>query len=111
MQKTYDYTKNMFVLVLIQLFYFLILCRTIHFVVLLIHILSLILFYLNLIRSIAVVSVNGYRLFQLASVDNVKEIYCSNNEETKIAERLFSSSLVATVTTADPKILKVKMLV
>lgn len=50
---------------------------------------------------------SGYRLFSLASVDKVEEIFCSINESTKISERLFSSSLVAVVTTEEPHKLKV----
>lgn len=58
-------------------------------------------------RSIAVVGVFGFRLFTLSSVERVEEIFCSNYEDTKIAERLFSSSLVAVVTTTEPNKLKV----
>lgn len=53
------------------------------------------------------VSEQGYRLFSLSSVDRVDEIFCCNDEDTKIAERLFSSSLVAVVTASEPNILKV----
>lgn len=49
----------------------------------------------------------GFRLFTLSSVERVEEIFCSNYEDTKIAERLFSSSLVAVVTTTEPNKLKV----
>lgn len=63
--------------------------------------------YFFVYRSISVVGTSGYRLFTLASVDKVEEIFCSNNESTKISERLFSSSLVAVVTTAEPHKLKV----
>ncbi|KAG4072454.1 hypothetical protein HA402_004386 [Bradysia odoriphaga] len=58
-------------------------------------------------KSISVVGNSGYRLFTLASVDKVEEIFCSNDESTEISERLFSSSLVAVVTTAEPHKLKV----
>uniref|UniRef100_A0A2M4A320 Putative autophagy-specific 18 n=1 Tax=Anopheles triannulatus TaxID=58253 RepID=A0A2M4A320_9DIPT len=57
--------------------------------------------------SLSVVSNTGYRLFSLASVDRVDEIFCSHDEDTKIAERLFSSSLVAVVTASEPNKLKV----
>ena len=49
----------------------------------------------------------GYRLFSLTSANRVDELFCSNNEDTKIAERLFSSSLVAVVTALEPNKLKV----
>lgn len=58
-------------------------------------------------RSLSVVSRTGYRLFSLTSVDRVDEIFCSHDEDTKIAERLFSSSLVAVVTASEPNKLKV----
>lgn len=57
--------------------------------------------------SLAVVGITGYRLFILSSVDKVDEIFCSNNENTRIAERLFSSSLVAVVTVAESNKLKI----
>uniref|UniRef100_A0AAG5DUZ6 WD repeat domain phosphoinositide-interacting protein 2 n=1 Tax=Anopheles atroparvus TaxID=41427 RepID=A0AAG5DUZ6_ANOAO len=57
--------------------------------------------------SLSVVSETGYRLFSLTSVDRVDEIFCSHDEDTKIAERLFSSSLVAVVTASEPNKLKV----
>ncbi|XP_055593909.1 WD repeat domain phosphoinositide-interacting protein 2-like isoform X1 [Uranotaenia lowii] len=57
--------------------------------------------------SLSVVSNQGYRLFSLSSVDRVDEIFCSHDEDTKIAERLFSSSLVAVVTASEPHKLKV----
>ncbi|XP_041780517.1 WD repeat domain phosphoinositide-interacting protein 2-like isoform X4 [Anopheles merus] len=57
--------------------------------------------------SLSVVSRTGYRLFSLTSVDRVDEIFCSHDEDTKIAERLFSSSLVAVVTASEPNKLKV----
>jgi hypothetical protein len=58
-------------------------------------------------RSLAVVSQNGYRLFAITSINKVDEIFSSENEDTKIAERLFSSSLVAVVTNTEPTKLKV----
>lgn len=60
-----------------------------------------------LFSSLSVVSNNGYRLFSLQSVDRVDEIFCNNDEDTKIAERLFSSSLVAVVSKSEPTKLKV----
>lgn len=57
--------------------------------------------------SLAVVGTTGYRLFTLSSVEKVEEIFCSHNENTRIAERLFSSSLVAVVTVAEPNKLKI----
>lgn len=49
----------------------------------------------------------GFRLFTISSVERVDEIFCSSHEDTKIAERLFSSSLVAVVTTTEADKLKV----
>lgn len=40
-------------------------------------------------------------------MDKVDELFCNNDEDTKIAERLFSSSLVAVVTKSEPNKLKV----
>lgn len=57
--------------------------------------------------SLSVVSKQGYRLFSLSSVDRVDEIFCSHDEDIRIAERLFSSSLVAVVTASEPGKLKV----
>ncbi|XP_055638724.1 WD repeat domain phosphoinositide-interacting protein 2-like isoform X2 [Toxorhynchites rutilus septentrionalis] len=57
--------------------------------------------------SLSVVSNQGYRLFSLSSVDRVDEIFCSHDEDARIAERLFSSSLVAVVTSSEPRKLKV----
>lgn len=57
--------------------------------------------------SLSVVSKQGYRLFSLSSVDRVDEIFCSHDEDIRIAERLFSSSLVAVVTASEPHKLKV----
>ncbi|XP_055377340.1 WD repeat domain phosphoinositide-interacting protein 1 [Condylostylus longicornis] len=60
----------------------------------------------TLISSISVVGKTGYRLFSLPTVDKLEEIYAKENEETKIVERLFGSSLVVIVTTAKPNSLK-----
>ncbi|XP_031623597.1 WD repeat domain phosphoinositide-interacting protein 2 isoform X2 [Contarinia nasturtii] len=57
--------------------------------------------------SLAVVGQFGFRLFTITSVERVEEIFCSNNEDTKIAERLFSSSLVAVVTATETEKLKI----
>lgn len=46
-------------------------------------------------------------MFSLSSVDRVDEIFCSHDEDIRIAERLFSSSLVAVVTASEPHKLKV----
>lgn len=59
--------------------------------------------------SLSVVSNNGYRLFAFANVNQVDELFCNNDDDTKIAERLFCSSLVAVVTKSDPNKLKVKL--
>lgn len=53
---------------------------------------------------------SGYRLFCLASVNQVDEIFNSHHEDIKIAERLFSSSLVAVVSTDESTKLKVYLL-
>lgn len=53
------------------------------------------------------VSSNGYRLFSILSAGKVEEIFFNNDEDTKIAERLFSSSLVAVVSKSEPNKLKV----
>lgn len=50
---------------------------------------------------------SGYRLFCVSSVKDVEEIFTSKEEDIKIAERLFSSSLVAVVTTKESTKLKV----
>jgi autophagy-related protein 18 len=49
----------------------------------------------------------GYKLFTIQSVTKVDEIFSSENEDTRIAERLFSSSLVATVNSSEQNKLKV----
>jgi len=63
--------------------------------------------YFSTCSSLSVVSNNGYRLFTVQSVDRVDEIFCNNDEDTRIAERLFSSSLVAVVSKTEPNKLKV----
>lgn len=50
---------------------------------------------------------SGYRLFCVSSVKDVEEIFTSKEEDIKIAERLFSSSLVAVVTCKESTKLKV----
>lgn len=65
-------------------------------------------FSISICRSLAVVGQFGFRLFTITSVERVEEIFCSNNEDTKIAERLFSSSLVAVVTATEADKLKVR---
>lgn len=59
-------------------------------------------------RSITVVSQAGYKLFAITATNKVEEIWTSENVNTKIAERLFSSSLVAVVTNVEPNKLKVR---
>ncbi|XP_068915388.1 WD repeat domain phosphoinositide-interacting protein 2 isoform X3 [Tenebrio molitor] len=57
--------------------------------------------------SLVVGSKNGYRLYSLSNVDDLELIYSNDAEETFMVERLFSSSLVATVAMASPRKLKV----
>ncbi|CAG9773915.1 unnamed protein product [Ceutorhynchus assimilis] len=57
--------------------------------------------------SLAVGGKSGYKLFSLASVDNLEQIYSNATEDSCIVERLFSSSLVAVVSLAAPRKLKV----
>ncbi|CAH1793942.1 unnamed protein product [Owenia fusiformis] len=57
--------------------------------------------------SLAVGSKSGYKLFSLASVEKLDQIYENDNEDTCIVERLFSSSLVAIVSLSSPRKLKV----
>lgn len=58
-------------------------------------------------RSLSVVSDSGYKLFTIQSVNKVDEIFTSDHVDTRIAERLFSSSLVATVWSSEQNKLKV----
>uniref|UniRef100_T1IRF6 Uncharacterized protein n=1 Tax=Strigamia maritima TaxID=126957 RepID=T1IRF6_STRMM len=53
--------------------------------------------------SLAVGTKKGYRLFSLNSVDKLEKIYENESEEVYIVERLFSSSLVATVSLSSPR--------
>lgn len=55
----------------------------------------------------SVVNDSGYKLFAIQSVNKVEEIFSSENVDTRIAERLFSSSLVATVWSGEQNKLKV----
>ncbi|XP_030746586.1 WD repeat domain phosphoinositide-interacting protein 2 isoform X2 [Sitophilus oryzae] len=57
--------------------------------------------------SLAVGGKSGYRLFSLESVDSIEKIYSNATEDSCIVERLFSSSLVAVVSLAAPRKLKV----
>lgn len=57
--------------------------------------------------SLAVGGKFGYKLFSLGSVDNLEQIYSNANGDSRIVERLFSSSLVAMVSLAAPRKLKV----
>lgn len=58
-------------------------------------------------RSLAVGCRNGYRLFSLNNVDQLEQIYSNGTEDSCVVERLFSSSLVAVVSLAAPRKLKV----
>ncbi|XP_075231274.1 autophagy-related 18a isoform X2 [Lycorma delicatula] len=59
------------------------------------------------ITSLAVGTKAGYRLFSLSSIDTLEQIYENDSEDICIVERLFSSSLVAVVSLASPRKLKV----
>lgn len=63
--------------------------------------------YLPIFSSLSVVNDSGYKLFAIQSVNKVDEIFSSDHADTRIAERLFSSSLVATVERAEQNKLKV----
>lgn len=56
----------------------------------------------------AVGTPDGHKLFSLNSVDHLEEIYRSHGEDICIVERLFSSSLMAVVSVAAPRKLKVR---
>ncbi|XP_072098709.1 WD repeat domain phosphoinositide-interacting protein 1 isoform X3 [Mobula birostris] len=54
--------------------------------------------------SLAVGTSSGYKLFSLASVDRLEEIYrCTDTPDVYIVERLFSSSLVVVVSLSTPR--------
>ncbi|XP_059804462.1 WD repeat domain phosphoinositide-interacting protein 1 isoform X1 [Hypanus sabinus] len=54
--------------------------------------------------SLAVGTSSGYKLFSLASVDRLEEIYrCTDTPDIYIVERLFSSSLVVVVSLSTPR--------
>ncbi|XP_066591712.1 WD repeat domain phosphoinositide-interacting protein 2 [Prorops nasuta] len=57
--------------------------------------------------SLSVGSKTGYRLFSLHTVDTLEQIYENDTEDVCIVERLFSSSLMAVVSLASPRKLKV----
>ncbi|XP_066256237.1 WD repeat domain phosphoinositide-interacting protein 2 isoform X2 [Euwallacea similis] len=57
--------------------------------------------------SLAVGGKFGYKLFSLGSVEHLEQIYSNANGDSRIVERLFSSSLVAMVSLAAPRKLKV----
>lgn len=57
--------------------------------------------------SLAVGGKSGYKLYSLNSVDNLDKIYSNGTEDSCLVERLFSSSLVAVVSLAAPRKLKV----
>ncbi|XP_075149593.1 autophagy-related 18b isoform X2 [Haematobia irritans] len=57
--------------------------------------------------SISVLSNNGFRLYSINASDKIDEIFAKeNNEEIRIVERLFNSSLVVLVTHQKPNCLK-----
>ncbi|XP_055849695.1 WD repeat domain phosphoinositide-interacting protein 1 isoform X2 [Episyrphus balteatus] len=56
--------------------------------------------------SISVLSKTGFRLYTISSVDSVDEIYSKENENIRIVERLFNSSLMVLVTENKPNCLK-----
>ncbi|TRY69087.1 hypothetical protein TCAL_09654 [Tigriopus californicus] len=57
--------------------------------------------------SLAVGNSSGYKLYSLSSCDSLEPIYENDSEEVYIAERLFSSSLVAIVSRETPRRLRV----
>ena len=57
--------------------------------------------------SLAVGTTLGYKLYSLTSTDSLDPIYSNASDDVYIAERLFSSSLVAIVTHSAPRKLKV----
>jgi len=57
--------------------------------------------------SLAVGTTSGYKLYSLTSTDSLDPIYSNATDDVYIAERLFSSSLVAIVTHSAPRKLKV----
>ncbi|XP_056638503.1 WD repeat domain phosphoinositide-interacting protein 2 isoform X2 [Diorhabda sublineata] len=50
---------------------------------------------------------NGYRLYELSSVDSLELVYSNGAEDSNLVERLFCSSLVAVVSLTSPRKLKV----
>jgi autophagy-related protein 18 len=64
----------------------------------------------NFSRSLSVANDCGYKLFSIQGVNKIEEIFNSeSNVDTKIAERLFSSSLVAVVISSEQNKLKVSV--
>jgi len=57
---------------------------------------------------VAVGSPTGYSLYSLSSTDCLDPVYKSNEADVYIAERLFSSSLVAVVAAASPRTLRIE---
>ncbi|XP_064462855.1 WD repeat domain phosphoinositide-interacting protein 2-like isoform X2 [Ornithodoros turicata] len=57
--------------------------------------------------SLAVGTRNGYKLFSLANIDKLEQIYENETEDICLVERLFSSSLVAVVSLSSARKLKV----
>ena len=58
-------------------------------------------------RCVAVGTVGGYRLHSINSTDSMDLVHRDEEPEVYIAERLFSSSLVAVVSTSNPRTLRV----
>lgn len=58
-------------------------------------------------RSLAVGGRTGYRLYSLNGIETLEKIYSNGTEDSCLVERLFSSSLVAVVSLAAPRKLKV----
>uniref|UniRef100_A0A0K2SXX1 Uncharacterized protein n=1 Tax=Lepeophtheirus salmonis TaxID=72036 RepID=A0A0K2SXX1_LEPSM len=59
------------------------------------------------VTSLAVGTTSGYKLYSLNSTDTLETVYANEVEDALIAERLFSSSLVAVVSRSAPRKLKV----
>ncbi|XP_037958527.1 WD repeat domain phosphoinositide-interacting protein 1 isoform X2 [Teleopsis dalmanni] len=56
--------------------------------------------------SISIVSHVGFRLYSISSSDKIDEIFSKDNENIRLVERLFNSSLVVLVTVQKPNCLK-----
>ena len=58
-------------------------------------------------RCVAVGTAGGYRLHSINSTDSMDLVHRDEEPDVYIAERLFSSSLVAVVSTSNPRTLRV----